>query len=419
MQLHHLLKKVFVLALLAGTSAYADGACEGNDLSYSSSGRRSNSGRRYSNIEQTSSIPETRSKPREPRSTPKKRSIPKDTPGCPDNSCCPAEPKPGPFAFTYPKDLCLVCPGDFYFKVDFLFMQPKEEGLEYAFRNTTPGPGSTELKGGQILGLSTESDSWDWDFGFRLGIGGYLNKDAWIVDFQYTWFKINEEVNHKAPFGTALVPLMLQPNAVDAGNPFTRDRASFRWHMAMNIFDLTLAKPFYVSRYFTMSPFVGLRGGWINQNMTDRYSGDFNGLLTGVKVRNKNDYWGIGTRFGVNTEWMLSYGWKLLANWSTSMLYGKFDVTQEAFSDDDSYKLHHEFYIDKPNMEYQLGLGWGTHYRCQYYHFGFQVLWEFQQWWDQNNLRKVFGEFQYWANDTVSRGDLTLSGVSLRFMFDF
>ena len=146
----------------------------------------------------------------------------------------------------------------------------------------------------------------------------------------------------------------------------------------------------------------------------------------GVKVQNKNDYWGVGTKFGINTEWLITCGWKLLANWSTSMLYGNFDVTQEAAADTSkgnlSYRLKHDFNIDKPNMEYQIGIGWGRHFQNQSYHFGFQVMWEFQQWWDQNNLRKLYQDdvtVAAWANDTVSRGDLTLSGVSVRMIFDF
>ena len=51
---------------------------------------------------------------------------------CDKKEVCCVEPDPGPFAFYYPKDMNLSCPKGFYVKGEFLLMQVKEEGLEYA-----------------------------------------------------------------------------------------------------------------------------------------------------------------------------------------------------------------------------------------------------------------------------------------------
>ena len=80
--------------------------------------------------------------------------------------CC-EEPHSGPFAFCYAKDMDLACPQDFYLNVEFLVMQPKLEGLEYAVTQTNTDNSNGlvfPLSGGNMQGFSTGSHDWDWDF---------------------------------------------------------------------------------------------------------------------------------------------------------------------------------------------------------------------------------------------------------------
>ena len=71
--------------------------------------------------------------------------IPKEPCEKPMDVCC--EEAVGPFAFSYPKDVGLSCPRNFYLHGEFLWMKPSEEGLEYAIDQNFVNPGApAELK---------------------------------------------------------------------------------------------------------------------------------------------------------------------------------------------------------------------------------------------------------------------------------
>ena len=121
--------------------------------------------------------------------------IPKGPCNKKEKICC-EEIEPGPFAFSYPKDMNLSCPQDFYVKGEFLLMQVKEEGLEYAMtQNTTPkfDDNAFPLTGGDIQGYSEGHRNWDWTCGCRASMGFYLNYNAWNVEVNWTYIRINND----------------------------------------------------------------------------------------------------------------------------------------------------------------------------------------------------------------------------------
>ena len=84
--------------------------------------------------------------------------------------------------------------------------------------------------------------------------------------------------------------------------------------------------------------------------------------------------------------------------------------------------LHHvEHYQNVMNYELALGLGWTQYFSKDRYRVGLRLAYEFQNWADQNQLRRFFGNNTVsgtFPNDTTARGDLTLNGFSLRAQFD-
>jgi hypothetical protein len=343
---------------------------------------------------------------------------------CEQPPVCCDEPKPGPFAFNYSKDMALACPSDFYFHADYLLLQPKQEGLEYAMTNTNTS-NTFPITGGEILGFSNDNRDWDWDSGFRVGMGFYLNHDAWTIDLNWMWFKINEEASNAATNSEVLIPFWIVPGSNQAV-PLTNNTASARWHLSMNVLDLSIGKPYHVSRYFIMNPFFGIRGAWFDQHYRARYGGLYgNGTVfqNGAEMDGRNDFWGVGTRAGMNTEWLLGGGWELLANLSFSFLFSKFDVDQEMAlgtgTASNSFNLDFKHYQNTTNMELQLGVAWGAYFNKHQHHISLQLMYEFQEWFNQNQMRRFFDAASTSAQDVVSRGDLALNGLSVRLLFDF
>ncbi len=330
----------------------------------------------------------------------------------PTDVCC-EEPKPGPFAFSYPMDMNLSCPRDFYVFGDFLALQPREDGLEYAIEDTN-GSSSNLISGGNVQGFGTECNSWDFDYGFRVGIGFYLNHDAWELDMSWLYFDMNQENSSATPGNSLLIPLWFNLDPVN-GN----QQSSARWSLTMNVLDIMLGKPYHVSRFVVFHPFFGLRAAWIDQCYTARYGGVW-ASNDGVKFTSTNDMWGVGPRFGINTKWNLGSGWDLLANISSSYLIGEIDFSQDTKHSTQGIQCESDFDQSLPNLEMQMGISWGIFFNRQRHHFAIQAMGEFQQWWDQLWLRKFYGPAGTdFPSDTVSRGDLRVQGVSVRFLFNF
>ncbi|PIS02525.1 MAG: hypothetical protein COT85_04370 [Chlamydiae bacterium CG10_big_fil_rev_8_21_14_0_10_42_34] len=340
--------------------------------------------------------------------------------------CC-EEPKPGPFAFAYPFDMDLNCPRDFYFHVDGLAMQAKEDGLDFAIKDSSAPSSTGSITHGTVEGFAGDNNEWDYNPGVRVGFGFYLDHDAWNFDCNWTWLNItNYERTSERVAGGVLIPLWL----LGSGTPAAQlgESASAKWDVKYNTIDVRLAKPYYVSRYLVFSPHFGIRGGWIDQ----QFSVDYSGNAVGQRAihHGQNDFWGIGARAGIDTDWILGKGWCLFGNVAASMLFGKFEIDQSlTLPSGPGFDLDYDYHQNTPNFEMALGIGWGMHFNKQRNHVGLRAAYEFHEWFDQLNMRKfssgtggvVAGAAVNngaYANDTVSRGNFTLNGFSLKLQFD-
>lgn len=344
--------------------------------------------------------------------------IPKGPCEKPKEVCC-EEPAPGPFAFSYPQDKGLACPRDFYVMGELLLMQVKEDGLEYAVTQGTGNTNDFPLTEGDIHGYSTGSKSWDWTLGCRVNIGFYLNHDSWNLDARWTYLRINNDSGLNISGGSLLPFWMIPEVTVGATNM----SSSERWTGDINTLDLKLGKPYHISRYVVFNPHFGLRLAWIERDLLVRNGGTFTigeNQEEGVDMKGKNDFWGVGPRAGLNTEWHLGAGWYLIGDVSASILYSHFDVDQSMnFHSTPLYQLKHDFYTNSPNMELIIGICWSHLFSKNKYMVSLKVAYEMHQWWDQNRFRRFFDNASPIANDEVSRGDLKINGLSFAIGFDF
>ncbi|MDE3048156.1 MAG: hypothetical protein KGI83_07425 [Verrucomicrobiota bacterium] len=325
------------------------------------------------------------------------------------------------------------CPKDFYFRVDGLAMQAKEDGLEFGIEDSSTPAANSPITNGQVVGFSGDSRDYDWNPGLRVAMGFYLNHDAWQLDFAWTWVNATnyQKANSNTSLG-AMLPLYALGVGTTAGA--IGSRMSARWDTHYNTFDIRLGKPHYVSRYFIVNPHFGLRGGWIDQVFgVDMAGSTSNGTTPNRTIMHaKNDFWGVGARCGIDTDWVLGKGWCLFGNVAGSLLFGKFELDQSYSlpgSSADGYTINDDFYQNVPNMEIALGVGWGIYFNKKRNHIGIRAAYEFHEWWDQLNIRKFFSGSTglptttpvttgIYANDVVSRGNFTLNGFSLRVQFD-
>jgi len=303
--------------------------------------------------------------------------IPKGPCDEPQDVCC--EEAVGPYAFSYPQDHGLACERGFNVHGEFLLMKTSEEGLDYAMSNidsATTWVFPVEI--GKVEGFSSGSQEWDWRPGFRVGFGSNNTFDQYQISINWTYIRIKGTAQANKLTGDGdFLPLFLPP--INVVNTFSLQDASAKWSGDFSTLDITLGKPYHVSRYLA----------------------------------------------GFNTQFIASKNWSIYTKTIVSLLFGKFDLSQHASWTDletspsaSAYNVEDSFYSVQPNAELGAGLAWSNFFDDGQYLVSIKVGYEFIQFWDQNQLRRFF-DLDPAANDTVSRGDLSFNGFQFAINIDF
>lgn len=324
-------------------------------------------------------------------------------------------------AFSTPHDLDLNCPRNFFFHIDGLAFQAKQDGMEYAIRSSeSQGP----IVGGKVIDFSDGHKDWKFQPGVRLGIGYFFEHDHWDLNFDWTWLNITEYKQPHVPNGTVLIPLWLTGDSSGVGLDSTTSAA--KWEAEYNALDILFGKPIDVSNLYVLKPHFGIRTAWIDQHFSVRYNGTFENVSP-VIHHALNDFWGVGARIGANNEFYVGKaGLLFFGNFAASIVFGKFNVSQDLpFTGAiDGFDFTYATFQNIPNIECAIGFGWETFLMNRRYHLCFRASYEFQQWFDQLRLRRFYsgaggivGDGKY-PNSELSRNNFTLNGFSLRFQFD-
>ncbi len=139
----------------------------------------------------------------------------------------------------------------------------------------------------------------------------------------------------------------------------------------------------------------------------------------------KNNFWGIGLRGGLDSQWGLGCGFSIYGKAALSILWGQMKVNQssviyntgrtasvtaDSFSD-----VHH---VCKPVADMALGLRYDTTFSDDSYAFGVFAGWEHHYFWAQNKLFR-FNSSSPTFSVNQNAGDLSTSGVNVGLSFDF
>lgn len=351
-----------------------------------------------------------------------------DTPCCEKAICeqlkspCCEEQNRGPFAFLYPKDLCLACPKNFYVYGELLIMQLQEDGLDFVIKNE--GGIDFPLEHGSVKGIGTQDDAWSWKPGVRVGLGLYLGCERWNLDLSWTYLYTHENRKIHASDDESLVPLFGFPSTISGS---TVDKAKESWECKINYIDLVFAKPFYLSRHFIINPLIGIRGASVDQEIHNKYTGGISSGFSSIDFiltpKVDSDFRGLGLTGGLNTEWILGKGWEIFGKIAGSLLYSKFDIKQNtpAFPasaiiiETETEFEEHRFTV-VPTLEIMAGIQWGTSFGCNKYHIAVRLDYEFHYWWKQNNFSRFFDNIM---EKVDKAGDLQFTGFGIGVQLDF
>lgn len=196
------------------------------------------------------------------------------------------------------------------------------------------------------------------------------------------------------------------------------NNAQLSWKLGMNMLDAELGHRFKPLKSLSLRPFIGIKGGTINQSIYSSWQLDeLNIQLYSSKENLKNNFLGIGPSFGVDSEWHVYKNINILGDVSTAFLWGRWNIR-------DTYHGPGALFSGIP----ETTISSNTHHSMlgTYMARGFLGLeWTFKA----TTLVKIKAgyEMQFWSNQLrlpvfqalPIHGDLTLQGATCGILIKF
>lgn len=320
----------------------------------------------------------------------------------------------------------------------FLYWNAKVDGFEFADKvkveSTSSGGTPTSIHAkGKIAAPSFDN----WDPGVQLGLGYiFPQREQWSL--RLGWTHLNTDSHHAVSSDDpTLTTELIVPTLLPFITGTAADHASAHWRMEFDTLDLELGRHFFIGKWLSCKPVIGLRAAWIDQHFRAKYDSLYvttSGIFPfDQSFRCNQDFGGIGVRFGTDLQFYITKCWSVLGNLSGSLLWGSTEIKEHATgrifvsttsSFPETTKFKQSIDRIRPNLEGSLGFQWQTFYHSDKYRVAISALYSFAYWFKQNQLANEALNFppnlqQPATNTIVSNGDLQLQGLNVRFNFDF
>lgn len=291
-----------------------------------------------------------------------------------------------------------------YAGADWLYWQVRQAGMQYAT--------SYNNIAGDLANAHSKSFDFDWKSGWRVNAGYNTPRDGWDLHFSYTQF--SPEAHSDA--SGILFPYLLFQGAPSFGTVV--HNASGSWKIDLNSWDLELGRVFQMAKTFRLRPHAGVKQAWIDQNATVLYTGNPDHPTDQYLIQLKDDFSGFGLQAGLDSNWKLWQGFSFFGDLSAALLWGKFDIEQnQIIATVPQIQLKDPIKALAPMIDAKLGFSWDQDFFCDRFHFGLDVAFEMQYWWQQN----IYDRFTSTTFPTSVKTtyDLGLFGLSLGGRFGF
>lgn len=240
-----------------------------------------------------------------------------------------------------------------------------------------------------------------WKPGFKIGLGVNSTFDHWSALLEYTWFRSKTSNSESPPAAASRthnsVWLINNWSLVQPLN--TASFLSAVWNLSLDLLDLGFKRPCYTGTHLILSPYGGIRSGWIRQQIkihaTPSSNPQTQALPTSSAIfNNRSHVWLIGPRIGMEGKWHLFSGLRIEADCAGCIAYNRFskvnieiDPMQTTNNSSNVYpSIQNSIHIKNGdtvrfNNDMIIGLGWGRYLDCHKYHFDFLATYDLQIFW--------------------------------------
>ncbi|NGX45598.1 MAG: hypothetical protein K940chlam2_00754 [Chlamydiae bacterium] len=342
-----------------------------------------------------------------------------------------------------------ACDGSFLVILAGFYWNSHQDGMEFAIDNSVSVPPNATLPQVQRLNNLIDAEylnpNYKWDFGFKAGLAYNSTHDGWDLGIMWTWYRgsASNHVEAESDDNHTLIPLWSAWNNPPIPSTLYASDIETHWSMRLNLADVELGREFWISKYLTFRPHIGLRFATIDQNYKINHKGGSWATRTVTpqlalnnEVNMSNDFCGVGARGGLNTVWNLGRGFAFTGNTALSIVYGRFKIKHDEWdrvtlSPHDKERVletEDHFRASRAMTDLTLGLQWSTPFgqQCQY-GFTLGLAWEHHMFFDQNQLWRVNSMDGIDSNGSPTienvyyqrRGDLDTQGWTVTVQFEF
>lgn len=307
----------------------------------------------------------------------------------------------------------------FFVTLAYLYWKPFVRGSEYAYKydlSFDPNfPGTVLIGNGK-----GEKIDFGMKSGIRVGLGWTLPCNGWDVGLYYTYIRPTQRellTGSSSPvFGSdnrTIFPLLAYNNVSSAE---TVETVETHWKLRYQTIDFEFGKGVFLGPMTLLRPHLGVRGAFVDQEMTITYQG--NGLdlsdASPYEIDGKNDFHGAGLRAGLGSTWFLPYGLHAFGDFAASLFWGNLETSQKHTA---NQIVVSDIDFDQkqilPATDLELGLGWQIWFNESRNCFRLRLSYEMQYLFDQLQMQRFTAGTQplyVRTSDAIGFHGLTIEG---------
>ncbi|HSX25625.1 MAG TPA: Lpg1974 family pore-forming outer membrane protein [Chlamydiales bacterium] len=346
------------------------------------------------------------------------------------DKCCPDECQIPP-AYNFPAGIEVSCGWDVYGSASFIYWDLIQENMEICF---------TDEISPSLANFQGEFEGMDFDYqpGFKVGLGTDLNYDDWDLYAEYTRIRSDNSGSATAPATGGIYPTWGHPY-IAGSNAF--NTAFEHWHCNLDFVDLELGRSYYVGTALIFHPILAVRGAWIRQMAHVNYVNNnivsatpSPSILGEENVYQRTHSWAVGPRVGIDCDWMLTKEFRLFGEAYGDLLYTKYKTQSKTVflpyvtntTTTPNYFIGVPvFFISRTDrdevrahVDLETGFGWGTYLDSNKWHIDFEASYGFQVFFDQQMFRH-YEDHTAVAQVKSPNGNLYIHGLTVTGRVDF
>lgn len=318
---------------------------------------------------------------------------------------------PSVAAFNAPAEINTGILGDwnFFTTVSFLYWQPTQDNFEIA----SLGSQSVGSLNNPRTIDTRQIQEMDFDFkaAFKVCTGMNFHNDDWNGYVEYTRFRGTDSMSASTLSTNPTLYNLWGTTAVASGLYGTSvfNSVSAEFDCKLDFIDAELERVYYVGQRLAFHTALGLRYALINESLSANYA--YNGsyinntsarviALPGVfNAIYRTNSWGIGPRIGLEMDWMLRNGFRVVGSGFADVLYTSYEVQTKnstvPFTGDlflvgnpITVSTHEDdLGLLRAHLDFEIGAGWGKYLDYNNIHVDFAATYGFQVFFNQNVMR--------------------------------